>query len=902
MNITEDIHQPTRNLNRVLNSLSLCLVIYASFFSWQSWRVEKSDQINNFQNIMELGEKAVDTFFTQLENSMLGLSQDIIAKDDQIDLNHAFNLVKRFKESHPELINITFIREDGQILFTAKAPPGPELPTLALEPSFLKYHNELQEGRPLSIGQPLISLISKEWIIPLRLVVHDKEGKIVYFISANLPVEILQKYWKDAPFTKTAALGLMRDDGFLVSRYPVPEKMEMAKVYGIPRTGALINYLRQEQFPANGYVEGTSSLDGPNYLNAFRRLEHFPITLFIAIPVSEILTEWWDKVKVPYILTVVLLIGGFLISQWTLRQEHAREKERLAARDDLENKVLERTKELDYVNAALMAEINEREKIQSILSESELRYRTLFLRSCIGILVLSLSRKITEVNALFARMHGFSIPEMLSMRLKDFVTPETHRLAYEVSGRIMAGEILTAEVEHYHKDGHVLALEVTVSMISSGEGSSVLCLYRDITERKQAELDRIACDAAEAANRTKSIFVANMSHEIRTPMNAVLGFAQVLACDPLLTPKQGECVRIISRNGEYLMQLINDILEISKIESGQLTLDEATFCLHDYLDELELMFRSSVVARGLQLFVERDANVPCYVTADRGKLRQILINLVGNAIKFTETGRITVRAEVVEGKPVEDKDVLHLMFEVQDTGSGISDDDLGLIFDSFQQGKSGAKVGGAGLGLSISRRLVEMMGGEITVTSQVGKGSCFRFDVLLTPAAKVAGQDKLERRRVVSLEPGTGPFRILVVDDVPVNIALTYSLLQPVGFEVAEAANGVEALDVFEQWSPHAVLMDMRMPVMDGYEATRRIKSTEAGRATPVIALTSSVFEDAKKKMMAAGADGHIGKPIRREELLEELRKCLGLCYVFTDEPDKIHGHPKRGLLCGKLV
>ncbi|MEI6260790.1 MAG: PAS domain S-box protein, partial [Deltaproteobacteria bacterium] len=575
----------------------------------------------------------------------------------------------------------------------------------------------------------------------------------------------------------------------------------------------------------------------------------------------------------------------------TLRKQM--EYELSVAHNDLENKVLVRTKELDDVNAALMAEIKEREKVQTILSESEMRYRTLFLRSCIGILVLSLSRKITEVNELFASMHGFSIPEMLSMRLKDFVTSETHQLAYEVSGRIMAGEILTAEVEHYHKDGNVLALEVTVSLISSDGGNSILCLYRDITERKQAELDRVAREVAEAANRTKSIFVANMSHEIRTPMNAILGFAQVLACDPLLTPKQDECVRIISRNGDYLLRLINDVLDISKIEAGELTLNESTFCLHDYLDELELMFRSSAIDHGLQLFVERDVNVPRYVTADGGKLRQILINLVGNAIKFTETGGITVMAEVVESKTVEDKDVLHLMTKVKDTGAGISDDDVGQIFDSFQQGGSGVKAGGVGLGLAISSRLAEIMGGKITVISQVDKGSCFRFDVPLKLAAEVARQDKLEHCRVVGLEPGTGPFRILVVDDVPVNIALTYSLLQPVGFEVAEAANGVEALDVFEQWSPHAVLMDMRMPVMDGYEATRRIKSTEAGRATPVIALTSSVFEDAKKKMMAAGADGHIGKPIRKEELLEVLRKCLGLRYVFTDEPDKIHGRPK---------
>ncbi len=569
------------------------------------------------------------------------------------------------------------------------------------------------------------------------------------------------------------------------------------------------------------------------------------------------------------------------------------EYELSAARNDLENKVLERTKELDEVNAALTAEIQERTKIQTVLSESEVRYRTLFVRACIGILVLSLSRKITEVNELFARMHGFTIPEMLSMRLKDFVTPETYQLAHEVSGQIMAGEILTAEVEHYHKDGHVFTLEVTVSLISSGGGDSVLCLYRDITEHKRAELDRIAREAAEAANRTKSIFVANMSHEIRTPMNAVLGFAQVLACDPLLTPKQNECVRIISSNGEYLMRLINDILDISKIEAGLLTPNETTFCLHDYLDELELMFRSSVIAKELQLFVERDANVPRYVAADGGKLRQILINLIGNAIKFTETGAIKVRVEAVEGKTVEDKDVLHLVVEVKDTGPGISDDDLGRIFDSFQQGESGVKFGGIGLGLAVSRRLAEIMGGELTVVSQVGKGSCFRFDVPLKPAEKIAGQHQLEHCRVVGLEPGTGPFRILVVDDVPVNIALTYSLLRPVGFEVAEATNGVEALDVFKQWSPHAVLMDMRMPVMDGYEATRRIKSTEAGRATSVIALTSSVFEDSKKKIMAAGVDGYISKPLRKAELFEVLGKCLGLRYVFADEPDKIHGHPE---------
>ena len=396
MNITVDIHKSTRNLNRVLSSLALCLIIYASFFSWQSWRVEKSDQIHNFQNIMELGEKAVDAFFTQLENGMLGLSRDIIETNDQIDLDHAFILVKRFKESHPELINITFIREDGQILFTAKVPPGPELPTLALEPSFLKYRNELQEGHPLSIGQPLISLMSKEWIIPLRFAVHDKEGQLAYFISANLPVEILQNYWKDAPFTKTAALGLMRDDGFMVSRYPVPNKIEMEKVYGIPRTGAMITYLRQENFPVKGNVEGRSSLDGQNYLNVFCRLEHFPITLFISLPMQEILTGWWNKVKVPYVLTVVLLIGGFLISRLTLRREHTREKERWHASE--------------------------------ILRKSEDRFRKLFEQhAAVKLIIHPDTGNIIDANKAAADYYGWSVEELKQMQIQEINTlsPET---------------------------------------------------------------------------------------------------------------------------------------------------------------------------------------------------------------------------------------------------------------------------------------------------------------------------------------------------------------------------------------------------------------------------------------------------------------------------------------------
>jgi len=576
------------------------------------------------------------------------------------------------------------------------------------------------------------------------------------------------------------------------------------------------------------------------------------------------------------------------------------ESELSVAHQDLEKKVQERTLELATVNETLTMEIVERKSAERVLRESEQRYRTLFAQASIGILILSSDGKLVELNEAFARMHGYSVPEMLLMNLKDFDTPASFQQAPERIRRILAGEVFNFEVENYHKDGHIFPLEVSASLISADGKSFMQCLHRDITEHKRQEEDRIARAGAEKANQAKSIFVANMSHEIRTPLNAVMGFAQVLERDPTLTPEQAEHVRTIHRSGGHLLRLINDILDMSKIEAGRTTLNEAVFCLHDLLDDLLLMFRARAESQGLQLLMERDESVPRNVTADEGKLRQVLVNLLSNAVKFTATGGVAVRvraaAVAVAGKPGEVKESLRLMVEVEDSGPGIPAEDGERIFDLFQQAGAGVKYGGTGLGLAISRRFVEMMGGELTVKSQMGKGSCFQFDLPLKPVAEFARHEKRVSRRIIGLEPGTGPVRILAVDDAPTNRALLCALLRPLGFEVAEAENGVEALEVFERWSPQAVLMDMRMPVMDGYEATRRLKSTEVGRATPVIALTASAFEDTKERVMATGVDAYVRKPFRMEEICEVLGKHLGLRYVFAGEtalaPDPLEAKP----------
>jgi PAS domain S-box-containing protein len=401
-----------------------------------------------------------------------------------------------------------------------------------------------------------------------------------------------------------------------------------------------------------------------------------------------------------------------------------------------------------------------------------------------------------------------------------------------------------------------------------------------------------AKEAAESANRIKSVFLANMSHEIRTPMNAILGFAQILEQDPGLDPAHQARIRSINRAGQHLLTLINNILDMAKIESGVTVLNSGLTSLHDLFDDLLMMLRTRAEAKGLRVIMERDPSVPYRVICDSAKLRQILVNLIGNAVKFTESGGVAVRVRAEPASAQEPQlsgnggGTLRLVVEVEDSGPGIAPEDLESIFDAFVQGKAGSEAGGTGLGLPISRRLAELMGGSLTVQSEPGRYSCFRFDALVQQTQAIPEPELREpHRHIVGLAPGAGPWRILVVDDNQDNRDLLHDLLQPVGFEIREAHNGAEALAAFSDWSPHAVLMDMRMPIMDGYEATRRIKATEAGRDTPVVAVTASAFRESEEEIHQTGASAYLRKPFQTTEVFEILGKCLGLEYVYAAEP-----------------
>lgn len=390
-----------------------------------------------------------------------------------------------------------------------------------------------------------------------------------------------------------------------------------------------------------------------------------------------------------------------------------------------------------------------------------------------------------------------------------------------------------------------------------------------------------AKDAAETANRAKSAFLANMSHELRTPLNAILGFTQLMVRDQSLSSEHRDNLSVVSRSGEHLLALINDVLEISKIEAGQTILTEEAFDLYRLLNDLEGMFQLRAEDKSLQLIFEYVDNVPQYVFLDQGKLRQVLINLLSNAIKFTEKGGVTLRAKIQD---------THLYFEVEDTGPGIAPEEQRALFEAFSQTETGQKSQeGTGLGLSISQQFVSLMQGEFSVRSEVGRGSVFSFFVAHKNAtAEDIQHTNQTNHNVVGLAPGQPAYRILIVEDRIENRKLLTRFLTPLGFEVKEAEDGKIGLKTWDEWKPHLIWMDMRMPVMDGYEATRRIKAADKNKETVIIALTASVFEEERSIVLSVGCDDFVRKPFKPQEIYDALTKHLGVKFLYEDDEEPI--------------
>lgn len=429
--------------------------------------------------------------------------------------------------------------------------------------------------------------------------------------------------------------------------------------------------------------------------------------------------------------------------------------------------------------------------------------------------------------------------------------------------------------------------------IAIGQADLYQQLEIELAERQVAELAlRQAKEAAEAANSAKSTFLANMSHEFRTPLNVILGFTQVMANDPLLPPSHQENLETIRRSGDLLLLLINDILDLSKIEAGHYKIETQAFDLIALLNHLRTMFSEWIKSKNLWFTVDMSPEVPQFIISDPQRLHQILLNLLSNAIKFTQRGGISLSVALAEKdilersfvNPITQPDLI-LQFAVTDTGIGIAAAEQNTIFEAFVQAPAqGVTYGGTGLGLTISKKLLNLMGGEISLQSIVGEGSTF----IVTLPVHVTSQPKaaLEQynRRVIGLVPNQPTRRLLVVDDQPNNRLLLVKLLSKLGLEVREASNGVEAVEMWQQWHPDLIWMDLRMPIMDGYEATKQIRAQETqGQETIIIALTAQASEPDRSLSLAIGCNDFISKPFREQTLLLKMTQYLGLEYIYTE-------------------
>jgi PAS domain S-box-containing protein len=484
---------------------------------------------------------------------------------------------------------------------------------------------------------------------------------------------------------------------------------------------------------------------------------------------------------------------------------------------------------------------------------------------------------ITDVNKQMEALTGCTRDELIGAPFKDYFTDPERA---EAGIKLVLGEskVTDYELTARARDGKetVVSYNATTFHDRDRKLQGVFAAARDVTERKRYE------QSLQQANRAKSVFLANMSHEIRTPMNAILGFSQLMLRDPDLTSKQCQHLGTINRSGEHLLALINDILEMSKIEAGRTTLNCSTFDLPVLLKDLEMMFRVRTDEKKLSFSVELVGDVPQYIVTDINKLRQVFINVLGNAVKFTEQGGVGLRVRVERAGAAGP----FLLVEIEDTGPGISSEEQDRLFRHFEQTKTGQQAGtGTGLGLAISQEFVRLMGGAITVNSQVGIGSVFAIHLPLLEGKAQAVQTKDKPRQVLRLQSGQAACRVLIADDIEDNRQLLAQLLTPLGFEIRLVTNGAEAVEEFNTWRPHLILMDFRMPVMDGHEAIRRIRASADGKGTKIIAITASAMDENRQELMEIGADDFLSKPFREAELFRKIRAHARVEYVYAEQP-----------------
>ncbi|NUQ80672.1 MAG: PAS domain S-box protein [Bacteroidetes bacterium] len=539
--------------------------------------------------------------------------------------------------------------------------------------------------------------------------------------------------------------------------------------------------------------------------------------------------------------------------------------------------------EIRFRLARTVAELRQENQFQEELTSSrrsEEKFRKTLQATPDAIVIVDAGGKISFVNDQAEHLFGYTADQMIGQTMEMLLPTEIRGshpgmrdkfVAHPKTRPMGAGLDLWCQ----HQSGRKIPVEVSLSPVKTDDGLQIASAIRDISQRKEADSQlHQAMDEAKSANRAKSEFLANMSHELRTPLNAILGYSQILQKDRNLNSQQRDGIDIIRKSGEHLLTLINDILDLSKIESGYMELHEFDFDFGEFLEAVADVARIRCREKGISFLFEKLSDLPKAVHSDEKKLRQVLFNLLSNAVKFTDEGGVAFKVGYHEGK---------IRFQVEDTGVGIPADRMGELFLPFHQvGDKVRHVEGTGLGLAISQRLSVMLGGEIQVRSSLGSGSTFWVELDLKPVTGFTARTSVDENHIIGYLGERK--RVLIVDDKWENRSVLVHMLSPIGFDIQEAKDGLECLNKCVSYRPDIIFIDLRMPKMDGFEVTRRIRKTRNMQDVVIIAVSASVFEHNREDSLMAGCDEFVAKPFQMSRILGVIQDHLGMEWIYENQ------------------